>query len=99
MLFMLPSCFSNDEFVAFVGPDNHASQLLLVHMFLLDYMCGAYCIATADLPPNPGRKKRVITWVKNLACSLPQEYLKHLEWPNMYCEVLSQRDARNMMGP
>ncbi|PNY29062.1 Sterol uptake control protein 2 [Tolypocladium capitatum] len=98
-VFMLPTCFSNQEFLCFIDPENHAGHLLIIHMFLLDYMLGRFCIAPADEPPCPGRKKVIISWTKNMAKALPRDFQKYLQWPLQYCEVLALQDARYLLSP
>lgn len=96
---MLPSLFTNEEFTSLIDPENYVGQLLIIHMFLLDYICGRFCIAAADGPKCGGRKDVVITWTKNIAKMLPPEYEKYAEFPRQYCEMLASLDARYLLSP
>ncbi|KND94785.1 Sterol uptake control protein 2 [Tolypocladium ophioglossoides CBS 100239] len=99
VLFTLPFCFSNEEFLSFINPDNHAGHLLVIHMFLLDYILGQFCIAPSDEPPCPGRKNVIVSWTKNMAKTLPRDCQEYIQWPLHYCEVLSRQDARYLLSP
>lgn len=99
LLFMLPSSFTNEEFISFINPENHVGHLLVIHMFLLDYVLGRFCIAPSDEPPCPGRKNVIISWTRNMADALPRDFKKYIQWPLQYCEVLARQDARYLLSP
>ncbi|UNI25027.1 hypothetical protein JDV02_010736 [Purpureocillium takamizusanense] len=99
ILYMMPSSFSNQEFLSLIDAENHVGRLLVIHMFLLDYILGRFCIAPADCPKLPGRKNVIIGWTRDLAKTLPSEYQKYIQWPLEYCEVLAGLDARYLLSP
>jgi hypothetical protein len=96
---MMPSSFTNEEFLAFVSPENHPGQLLAIHAFLLDYLLGRFCISVEDMPKCHGRKLTVISWTRKLAKSLPAQYQRHIEWPLQYCDELAKQDSRYLLSP
>lgn len=98
-LFLIPTHFSNDEWAAFSHEDNHVGQLLLLHMFLLDYVLGSFMIDPSLAPKCPGRKNVVISWVEKVASRLPPHLTSCAEWPASYCGVLSSREARHLFSP
>ena len=90
---------SNADFLIFVDPDQYACRLLIVHMFLLDYIMGQFMISPELEPKGHGRKYMVISWVENVVDSLPTEYQKYAEWSRKYCKVLAGQDARYLLSP
>nr|UWK20139.1 Zn2Cys6 transcriptional regulator [Trichoderma deliquescens] len=98
-LFILPTTFSNQDFMLFVDNENYIGHLLIIHMFLLDYVLGNACLAKSEEPEYPGRKAVIINWTKDLARRLPASYQPYTEWPLQYCEVLAKRDARYLLSP
>jgi hypothetical protein len=98
-VFILPTTFNNQDFMLFVDNENHTGHLLIIHMFLLDYVLGNACLSKSDEPEYPGRKSVIINWTKDLAQSLPPLYQKYTEWPLEYCKILADRDARYLLSP
>jgi hypothetical protein len=98
-LFILPTTFNNQEFMLFVDNENYIGHLLLIHMFLLDYVLGNACLAKSEEPKYPGRKSVVIKWTKDLAQRLPPSYQIYSEWSLKYCEILANQDARYLLSP
>ncbi|KAK9444205.1 C6 transcription factor [Metarhizium brunneum] len=98
-LFMMPSTFDNQEFLAFVKPENYTGKLLLIHMFLLDYVLGRFCLSLKEEPKCPGRKLTILSWTRGLAKSLPEQYRRHIEWPLQYCGELESQDSRYLLSP
>ncbi|KAH7163364.1 hypothetical protein B0J13DRAFT_464819 [Dactylonectria estremocensis] len=98
-LFLMPSFMSNLDFQSFIDPDNHVGQLLIIHMFLLDYVLGRSFIAPSDEPKCPGRKNMVILWTENVVKSLPPEYEIYAMWLKHFCLVLAEQDARYLLSP
>ncbi|KAL6696945.1 hypothetical protein J3F84DRAFT_312258 [Trichoderma pleuroticola] len=99
ILFIMPTTFNNQDFMEFVDYENHTGHLLLIHMFLLDYVLGNACLSKSDEPEYPGRKFVIINWMKDLARRLPSSYKEYTEWPLEYCKVLAERDARYLLSP
>ncbi|KAL7815179.1 hypothetical protein V8C26DRAFT_131513 [Trichoderma gracile] len=98
-LFVMPTTFSNQDFMAFVDSENYTGHLLIIHMFLLDYVLGNACLSKSEEPEYPGRKFVIINWTKDLAQRLPPSYRKYTEWPLEYCQILAERDARYLLSP
>lgn len=98
-LFMLPSLMNNEDFQAFIDPENHLCQLLIIHMFLLDYVLGRFLIAPGDEPKAPGRKDMVIFWARDVINALPEDYQQYADWLAQFCQVLAMQDARYLLSP
>lgn len=90
---------SNEEFQAFIDPENHVCQLLIVHQFMLDYVLGRCFIAPGDEPKCAGRKDMVIFWARYVIKELPDNYKQYTTWLGWFCDVLSQQDARYLLSP
>lgn len=90
---------NNDEFLSFIDPSNYLGQLLIIHMFLLDYMLGQMCLAPEEVPKCPGRKEVILTWTSNVINNLPVEYQQYTTWMKRYCVVLVLQDARYLLSP
>ncbi|KAL6806381.1 hypothetical protein GGI42DRAFT_280526 [Trichoderma sp. SZMC 28013] len=99
ILFILPTTFNNQDFMEFIDCDNHTGHLLIIHMFLLDYVLGNACLSKSEEPEYPGRKFVIINWTRDLALRLPSSYKEYTEWPLEYCKVLAERDARYLLSP
>ncbi|KAL7953511.1 hypothetical protein V8C34DRAFT_296753 [Trichoderma compactum] len=99
ILFIMPTTFNNQDFMEFVDCDNHTGHLLIIHMFLLDYVLGNACLSKSEEPEYPGRKFVIINWTRHLAHRLPSSYKEYTEWPLEYCSVLAERDARYLLSP
>nr|UWK20105.1 hypothetical protein TDECI_g2 [Trichoderma decipiens] len=98
-IFILPTTFNSQDFMLFVHSENYTGHLLIIHMFLLDYVLGNACLSKSDEPTFPGRKSIIIAWTRDLAQRLPSSYQQYIEWPLQYCEVLDKRDARYLLSP
>nr|UWK20053.1 hypothetical protein TALBO_g2 [Trichoderma albolutescens] len=98
-LFVMPTTFNNQDFNLFVNNENYPGQLLIIHMFLLDYILGNACLSKSDEPEFAGRKSVVIIWTKDLAQKLPPSLQQYTEWPLEYCKILADRDARYLLSP
>jgi hypothetical protein len=96
---MMPTLMSNEEFQAFIDPESHVCQLLIIHMFLLDYVLGRMIIAPGDEPKCPGRKEMVIFWTRNIIKALPEDYEQYAVWLQQFCQVLAMQDARYLLSP
>nr|UWK21981.1 hypothecical protein [Trichoderma margaretense] len=73
-------------------------HLLIIHMFLLDYVLGNACLSKSDEPEYPGRKSVIINWTRDLARKLPPSYQQYTEWPLEYCLILAKGDARHFQS-
>lgn len=98
-LFRLPALFTNDEFQTFINPACYSGRLLIMHMFLLDYMLGQFCISPNERILYPGRKSVVISWGKGLVKTVPPRYKPYVTWIDKYCDELEHRDARYLLTP
>ena len=98
-VWLMPSLMTNAEFLSFIDPLNHVGQLLIIHMFLLDYMLGQFCLAPEDEPKCPGRKEIILVWTADVIRKLPIEYQQHTVWLKEYCGVLARMDARYLLSP
>ncbi|KAI5456930.1 hypothetical protein BGZ63DRAFT_395123 [Mariannaea sp. PMI_226] len=98
-LFLMPSLMSNEEFQSFIDPSSHVCQLLIIHMFLLDYVLGRSFISLVDEPKCSGRKDMVIFWTRNIINALPTGYQEYTPWLESFCETLSAQDARYLLSP
>lgn len=96
---MMPSTFSTSEFSAFIDSGNYPGHLLVIHMFLLDYLLGRFCVAPEHEPKLPGRKFVIISWVRSLARNLPDRYQRYIEWALQYCDILASQDSRYLLSP
>ncbi|OAA65052.1 C6 transcription factor [Cordyceps fumosorosea ARSEF 2679] len=96
----VPATFSNEEFLELINPENFGSRLLLIHMFLVDYVIAAICLSP-DMPiKSPRRKHVIIKWARNATSSIPQEYKRYTTWIDSYCDKLEQsNDCRHLYTP
>ncbi|OAQ58702.1 C6 transcription factor [Pochonia chlamydosporia 170] len=99
VVWLTPTTFSNEEFSHFLSPDNGVGHILTIHILLLDYILGHFCIDPSHKPNFSCRKDTVISWTKSLAQTLPRSYLRYMEWALGYCEILAQQDARYLLSP
>ncbi|KAM3456278.1 hypothetical protein MY3296_001875 [Beauveria thailandica] len=91
--------FSNDDFQAFIAPDNHPARLLIAHMLLVDYFLGQFCVKDSEHFKFTARKQVIISWVRNAVCELPKEIRHYGEWLKGYCDVVEQSDGRYLLTP
>ncbi|KAL2135768.1 hypothetical protein VTI74DRAFT_6973 [Chaetomium olivicolor] len=74
---------TQEEFAPFTDPENYAAQLLLIHFILIEFAIGYIALGPAGRR-FAYREKSCIAWMKRLAASLPDEYMKYAEWPLKY---------------
>lgn len=98
-LFQLHTFFSHEDFQVFVNPENYTCQLLIIHMCLLDYVLGQYCIAESEEFKFPARRWVIISWARDLVKRLPRDYKKYGVWVSAYCDVLEKGDGRYLLTP
>ncbi|KAM3514731.1 hypothetical protein MY11210_001572 [Beauveria gryllotalpidicola] len=91
--------FSNDDFQAFIAPDNHPARLLIAHMLLVDYFLGQFCVKDSEQFKFTARKEVIISWVRNAVCELPKEIRPYGDWLKGYCDVVEQSDGRYLLTP
>ena len=77
-----------DEYAAFTDPANHTAQLLLAHVFLLDYILGDYIFRHEHPLGKVARKKVILSWVTAIANKLPLDYQHYIAWPLSYAHEL-----------
>ena len=70
---MMPTTFANEVFTTFISTDNFVAQLLLVHMFLVDYIIARFGFTLDQAPKGGGRKNVIISWIRNVAHVLPED--------------------------
>lgn len=91
---MLPSTMNNDEFSAFANNENWTSQLLLVHMFILDFMLGDFVLHGSQRHSRAMRKKILITWIEKLGERLPTGYYDdYIRWPLTYGKTMIEHQG------
>ncbi|KAK2616850.1 hypothetical protein QQS21_000228 [Conoideocrella luteorostrata] len=91
--------FTNEDFQAFISPENYLAQLLIVHMFLVDYVLGPFCVSSSEQLKFSGRKQVIISWARNLLKRLPPKYKPYGEWIKQYCDTLENSDGRYLLSP
>ncbi|KAH8171117.1 fungal specific transcription factor domain-containing protein [Sarocladium implicatum] len=98
-IIVIPNQLPSDDFISFTRKDNFPSQLLIVHMFMLDYLLGQTCIVRDRAPKFGGRKWAILGWIRQLARSLPAAYRDFAEFPLRFCDVLDACDSRYLFLP
>lgn len=96
---MMPVRFPNEVFTSFIRTDNFVAQLLLVHMFVVDYIIARFGFTPDEAPKCGGRKNVIISWIRNVAAVLPVDLRPYADWVLGYCEVLETQDSRHLMTP
>lgn len=91
--------WTNEEFNEFINPDNYAAQLLIIHLFLLDYVLGPLCLPETMPNNSPARKLVVIGWARDVAHRLPGDVKVYAEWLTTYCNKLEHGDWRYLLTP
>ncbi|KAF5008951.1 hypothetical protein FDECE_4814 [Fusarium decemcellulare] len=70
----------DDEFKYLTDSGNYASQIILIHFFVIEYI-----LATVALRPViekfPFRRTIVSAWTRDIARRLPFEYEQYIRWP------------------
>ncbi|KAJ2976653.1 hypothetical protein NQ176_g4822 [Zarea fungicola] len=91
--------FSNDDFQAFVAPENHTARLLITHMLLADYLLGQFCLKDSEHFKFTARREVIISWVRNAISSLPRDIKPYGAWLKSYCDVVEKSDGRYLLTP
>ncbi|EGX90385.1 C6 transcription factor [Cordyceps militaris CM01] len=91
--------FSNDDFQAFIAPDNYPARLLIAHMLLADYLLGQFCLSSAEEFKFTARREVIVSWVRNAIGALPSEFKPYGEWLLGYCDVVERSDGRYLLTP
>lgn len=84
--------FTAEEFTNFIDPSNYCSQLIILHMLILDYVMGSTIfegrtdrLADARVRNIRSvfeyRKAMLVVWTTKVAANLPPEYRKYADWP------------------
>ena len=98
-LWRLHCFFSNEDFVAFANPDNFVAQLLIMHMLLLDYVLGPFCVPDTKQFRFPARKRVIISWARQLLDRLPDFMKQYGEWMKDYCNTLEHSTGNYLLSP
>ncbi|KAH7013519.1 hypothetical protein EDB80DRAFT_710198 [Ilyonectria destructans] len=89
---------TSQDFSAFIDPENHVSQLVIMHMLVLDYVISRKTVSeeSAKYCRNAGfnngydcRKGMSEIWIDQMLEQLPLEYQKYAEWPVNFVRGLS----------
>ncbi len=91
--------FTNDDFQAFIDPENHAARLLISHMLLADYLLGQFCLSSSEPFKFTARRDVILSWVRNAIGQLPKEIRPYGDWLIGYCDVVEQSDGRYLLTP
>lgn len=90
--------FAQEDFQAFIDPENYVAQLLIIHMFLLDYVLGPFCVSSSERKVS-ARKTVIISWARDLLRRLPPEYQTYGTWVKQYSDALEVIDGRYLLSP
>ncbi|KAJ4306039.1 hypothetical protein N0V88_000834 [Collariella sp. IMI 366227] len=71
---------TQEDFTSFIDPGNHSAQILLIHFTLIEFSIGYLALGPAG-SRFAYRERSCIAWMNRLADSLPDEYMKYVEWP------------------
>lgn len=98
-LIQLPSSFNDDDFTSFVATGNHVGRILNLHMFLLEYLLGQFCLKPSDAPKLQGRKQIILRWTQDIAQNVASGLKECMQWPLGFCETLMRWDSRYLLSP
>lgn len=88
---------TNEEFKFFIDAENWTSQLLLVHMFILDFMLGDFVLHGSQRQSRAMRKKILVKWIERLGQCLPAGYEHYIGWPLTYGKIMIEHQRTDMM--
>lgn len=89
---------SSQDFASFIDPENHVSQLVIMHMLVLDYVMSRKTILVEPFTTSgrPGstkghdtRKGMSKIWIEQMLVRLPLDLHKYAEWPVSFVRGLS----------
>ncbi|KAM0218421.1 hypothetical protein ACHAPQ_011247 [Fusarium lateritium] len=84
---------NSDDFSSFIDTKNYTSQLVIMHMLVLEFVMSRKAIEE-DRRSTPGqkgyncRKAMSKVWVQQILSKLPLEYCKYGEWPLKFISSL-----------
>ncbi|EXK33360.1 hypothetical protein FOXG_06157 [Fusarium oxysporum f. sp. lycopersici 4287] len=85
---------SSNDFASFIDPTNHASQLVILHMLVLEFVMSRKSVE-GDKRSALGkkgyhcRKAMSKVWVQQILRKLPVEYYEYGEWPLRFINSLN----------
>lgn len=91
--------FSNDDFQAFIDPENYPALLLICHMLLADYLLGQFCLKDSEQFKFTARREVIISWVRNAIVRLSDDIKPYGAWLKDYCAVVEKGDGRYLLTP
>ncbi|CAM1506376.1 Fc.00g060170.m01.CDS01 [Cosmosporella sp. VM-42] len=85
-----------EDFASFIDPDNYVSQLVIMHMLVLDFVMMPHAIEDGSMNnSSPGFRKgfhyrRAMSkvWVEQIQGRLPSEYHQYAKWPVAFVRTL-----------
>jgi hypothetical protein len=98
---------SNEDFLIVSDPKNYASQLLLGHFFIIDYVLGELMLngSTSSELATPTsdnfniRRTTIPAWLERMTENLPLKYRKYAEWPLSFArEVIVNRKSAQRLA-
>ncbi len=78
---------------------NHTAQLLMVHMFMTDYLMGPFCVPNTEKFKFPARRAAIISWVRNVVKRLTPEFKEYGVWIEGFCNTVENGDGRYLLTP
>ncbi|KAK0629059.1 hypothetical protein B0T17DRAFT_486797 [Bombardia bombarda] len=82
---------ANPDFAAFTDPDNHATQLILIHFNLIEFHIGHLALGGAARNRFAFRRRTCLAWTDRLCRTLPERYRRpYLDWPIKYCTGMAE---------
>lgn len=87
----------NEDFAAFINPDNFVCQLDIMHMLVLDFVMSRKSVQKAStIRGSTGfqkgfdyRRGMSRLWVEQIYSKLPEEYREYGEWPLKFMRSLT----------
>ncbi|ESU16055.1 hypothetical protein FGSG_09464 [Fusarium graminearum PH-1] len=85
---------SSNDFASFIDTENYASQLVIIHMLVLEFVMSRKAVE-GDKRSSMGqkgyyfRKATSKGWVQQILSRLPSEYYEYGEWPLRFINSLN----------
>ncbi|CAJ0548754.1 Ff.00g023670.m01.CDS01 [Fusarium sp. VM40] len=85
---------SNDDFTSFIDTKNHTSQLVIMHMLILEFVMSRKAMeeggrSTLGQKGYYCRKAMSKVWVQQILSRLPLKYCEYGEWPLRFIDSLN----------
>lgn len=89
---------SHEDFANFMDPDNYTSQLVLMHLFVLDFVMSRKAVDEASEAPKnvvqtrtgfDCRKNMTLRWIEKIYARLPSQYQPYAEGPIVFARRLT----------